>query len=180
MKSYKSLIGSIMTDSHFVYTSGRHGSAYVNKDAVYAHTNLVSEICRHSAEEFRDMGVSRVVGPAVGGVALSQWTTHHLRDLTSVDNPEVLSIYSDKEGDLFVIERGYDLLIPGQNVLVVEDVVTTGGSIFKVIEEVRRLGGNVVGAAIFCNRCAITAAELEIPKLYSFFEVLLETHEADN
>jgi orotate phosphoribosyltransferase len=65
---------AIITGSHIVYTSGKHGEAYVNKDAVYPHTARVSRLCSFIAEDFEDVEIDAVVGPVVGGVALAQWT----------------------------------------------------------------------------------------------------------
>ena len=59
-------IGAVITDDHFVYTSGKHGSVYINKDALYPHTAETSEVCRIMAEIFKDKEVEAVVGPALG------------------------------------------------------------------------------------------------------------------
>src|SRR3990167_9525772 len=144
-------VGAVIADSHIVYTSGKHGTAYVNKDAIYPHTAETSSLCRAIAERFADDNVQVVIGPAIGGVILSQWTAHHL---TEMNGHEVLGVYAEKSegGDNFVIKRGYDKLIAGKNVLVVEDVLTTGGSVRKVIEAVRALGGNVIGLGALCDR----------------------------
>ena len=92
-------IGAVITGSHIVYTSGRHGTAYVNKDAIYPHTRETSRLCRAIAENFRGDAVEVVLGPAVGGTILSQWVAHHLSEITG---REVLAVYADKgEGDAF-------------------------------------------------------------------------------
>jgi orotate phosphoribosyltransferase len=165
--------GAVITDSHIVYTSGKHGSAYVNKDAIYPHTKKTSYLCDEIASHFLLDAVDVVVAPAIGGVILSQWTAYHLtRKLR-----EVLGIYAEKaeSGDAFVIKRGYDKFIAGKNVLVVEDVLTTGGSAKKVIEAVRALGGNVVGLGVLCNRGGITPADVgNPPKLFALVNVKLD------
>ena len=121
---------AIISGDHFVYKSGKHGSAYVNKDAVYVDPTKVFLLTLEIANHFVYDDIEVVIGPAIGGVILSQWIAWHLSSLTE---REVLSIYSEKEGDSFVIKRGYDKFLSGKNVLVVEDVVTTGGSVKKVI-----------------------------------------------
>lgn len=60
-------VGAVIADSHIVYTSGKHGSAYVNKDAVYPHTAETSLLCRVIAERFADDNVEVVIAPAIGG-----------------------------------------------------------------------------------------------------------------
>ena len=166
-------VGAVITNSHIVYTPGRHGTAYVNKDAVYPHTRITSALCLAIAEEFADRSVEAVIAPAVGGVILSQWTAHHLSEITKI---EVLGVYAEKEGGIFVIKRGYDKLVTGRNVLVVEDVLTTGGSAKKVIEATRALGGNVVGLGVLCNRGGIMPQDVaNPPDLFALVDVKLDS-----
>src|SRR6266700_2188917 len=146
--------GAIVTNSHFVYTSGRHSSVYINKDAVYVHTNKIAQLCQVMAQPYHADEIDVVVGPVLGGIVLSQWVAHHLN--TRRTERETLAIYAEKGSDSadkqFFFNRGYDTYIPGKNILVVEDVLTTGGSARQVIELVRRHGGNVIGLSALCNR----------------------------
>lgn len=160
-------VGAIITNSHIVYTSGKHGLAYVNKDAIYPHTAETSRLSYALAERFADDNVEVVIAPAIGGVILSQWTARHLSEF---NGREVLGVYAEKkvrEGELaipneFAIERGYDKLIAGKRVLAVEDVLTTGGSIKKVIAAARAVGGNVIAVGALCNRGGITAVDIDL------------------
>jgi orotate phosphoribosyltransferase len=122
--------------------------------------------------------VQVVIAPAIGGVILMTWTARHLSELT---DREVLGVYAEKDGDGFVIKRGYDKIVAGKNVLVVEDLLTTGGSVKKVIEATRALGGNIVGLAVLCNRGGITAQDVGgVPKLFALTNVKLDAwDEAD-
>lgn len=138
---------------HFVFVSGLHANTYINKNAVYPYTSEVSKMCRAVAERFKDKGVEIVVGPATGGIILSQWVAHHLAEL---EGREVYSAYADKDGEGFVIKRGYEDMVKGKKTLVVEDLVTTGGSLKKVIAEARRVGGEVIGAVAVVNRGGVT------------------------
>lgn len=163
-------LGAVITDSHIVYTSGKHGEAYVNKDALYPHTKETSQLCRVMAEAFTKDGVDVVVAPVIGGVILSQWIAYHLSEITG---REVLGAYAEKEGDGFVIKRGYDKLMAGKKVLVVEDILTTGGSAKKVIEVVRAIGGDVVGLSVLCNRGGISPKDVaNPPKLFSLLDTI--------
>ena len=167
-------VGAVITDSHIVYTSGKHGSAYVNKDAIYPHTSQISSLCWEMAKWFALDNVQVVIAPAIGGVILSQWAAHHL---STINGHEVLSVYAEKDtsGDNFVIKRGYDKLITGKNVLVVEDVLTTGGSAKKVIEATRALGGNIVGLGVLCNRGGVTVQDVsDPPKMVSLVNIKLD------
>lgn len=194
-------VGAVITHTHVVYTSGKHGTTYVNKDALYPHTLETSSICRVLAERFIEDDVHVVVAPAIGGVILSQWTAHHL---TEISGREVVSVYAEKAlklgsplwyvcfglrllwkripqrgrtpAEYFVIKRGFDRLIAGRNVLVVEDVLTTGGSAKQVIKATQAMGGNVVGLGALCNRGGITPQDVaDVPKLSVLVNVKLDT-----
>jgi len=200
-------IGAILTGGHFIYTSGKHGSAYVNKDAVYPHTLLVSGICENIAKHLADLKPEVVAGPAVGGVILSQWTAYHLSQMLHY---RVAGVYAERreyaifkadqnetwydlagkrerfspgeelvvKESAFVLKRGYDKLVEGKRVLVVEDVITTGGTVKKIVRAVRERGGTVVGIGALCNRGQINAMDFGItgaaPQLYSELVLPLE------
>ena len=141
--------GAIL-EGHFIGTSGRHLALYVNKDLVSPRTSVVSRIGQLFAELNKDKGVEVVVSPAVGAIALSQWTAFHLSQMTG---KEVLSLFTEKTPDENqVFKRGYDALVKGKNVLIVEDVVTTGGSVKKTFDAVVAAGGNVVQVSLMVNR----------------------------
>lgn len=210
-------VGAVIADSHIVYTSGKHGTAYINKDAVYPHTKVTSDLCRAIAEQFANDNVEVVVAPEKGGIILSQWVAFHLSEITG---REVLGIYAEKNersviksdagishnvsvgyqtpGDVesfnleigeelivrdgnFVFNRGYGKNVAGKNVLVVEDVLTTGGSAKKVVETTRVLGSNIVGLGVLCNRGGITPQDVaDPPKLFALVNVKLDAwNEAD-
>ncbi len=150
-------VGAIITDSHIVYTSGKHGSVYINKDAVYPHTKEASEVGRMMAEKFANADVEVVVGPALGGIILSQWTAYQLSELKG---KEILGVYTEKDADSNqILRRGYDQLVKSKKVLVVEDLTTTGGSVRKVVDNVRSTGGNVVGVCVMVNRDPVNVTE---------------------
>ncbi len=142
---------AIITDDHFVYTSGKHGSVYVNKDALYPHTEKASEVGMLFAEKVKDKEIDVIVGPMIGGIILSQWTAYHLSKL---QGKEVLSVYTEKDAESNQVfgRRGYDKLIPGKNIFIVEDLTTTGASVKKVVNTVRAAGGNVVMVGVMINR----------------------------
>ena len=149
-------LGAIITDDHFVYTSGKHGSIYVRKDMLYPHTNEVAKVGKLFAEKFKNSLIDVVVGPAVGGIILSQWAAYYLTQLT---NKDVLSVFTEKVSDpnqLFnknqEFKRGFDQLVKGKNVLIVEDLTTTGGSVKRVVDAVKKAKGNIVSICVMVNR----------------------------
>ncbi len=143
-------VGGVITNDHFVYTSGKHGSVYINKDAVYTHVNETSKIGKMFAIKFKSKAIDVVAAPALGGIILSQWTAYHLSKLKG---KEVISVYTEKTPDKDqVFTRGYDKLVKNKKVLVIEDLTTTGGSVKKVVKSVKKAGGKVIGVAVMVNR----------------------------
>lgn len=148
--------GAIITNDHFVYTSGKHGSVYIRKDKLYPYTKLTSQVCKMIAEQVAKWDIQVVVGPSVGGIILSQWVAYHLSQITK---KEVLSVFTEKNYDDKQIydrpqmfKRGYEQLVKNKKVLVVEDLTTTGNSVKKVVQEVKKAKGKVVGAMVLLNR----------------------------
>lgn len=159
---------------HFVFTSGRHSDSYVNKDALYPYTHDTSTLCRQMAERFKDRRIDVVVGPAVGAAILSQWVAYHLTEMNGTD---VYAAYADKDGQSgFILKRGYDQLVKGKRVLVVEDLTTTGGSIKKVVETARSAGAEVAGAIAIVNRGGVKKEDVGNPEEFlSLVELHLES-----
>ena len=141
---------AVLTDDHFVGTQGRHFATYINKDALYPHTAETSEVCKLFAEAVKDLDIDVVAGPALGGIILSTWTASHL---SALKGKEILGVYTEKspEGGM-MFTRGYDKLVAGKKVLVVEDLTTTGGSAKKVVEAVKAAGGEPVGVCVMVNK----------------------------
>ncbi len=163
-------VGAFRT-GHFVFTSGLHADMYVNKDALYPYTTETSRLCREMAVRFRDKNIEAVSGPAIGAAILAQWVAYHLSEMTG---HEVYAAGAEKDGEGgFVLRRGYDKIVEGKNVLVVEALTTTGGSIKKAIDAVRAAGGNVVGAIALCNRGEGTKEMIGNPPI---FDQLVKLH----
>ncbi len=158
---------------HFAFTSGLHADTYVNKDAVYPYTEETSKLCKEIASRFKDKDVDAVLGPAVAAAVLSQWTAHHL---TEMKGKQIYAVYADKDGQGgFIVRRGYNEIIKGKNVLVVEDLTTTGGTIKKVVTAARASGANVVGAVALCNRGEVTREAVgNPPEFVSLLNLSLE------
>jgi orotate phosphoribosyltransferase len=166
-------LNAVIVPDHFVYASGKHGCAYVNKDAIYPHPHETSGLCLRIASIFLNSKVEVVLAPAVGGVILSHAVAHHL---TALMAKEVLGVYADKSGDGFVIKRGYDKLIRGKRVLVVEDVLTTGGTVAKVVAAARMSGCNIIGVGALVNRGGVTEKDLgDVPVLHALLDMPMDS-----
>lgn len=179
-------VGAIITGGHFRYTSGMHGSVYVNKDALYPHTAQVSNLCQMIAAEAAGIclgedgrtTISAIVGPEKGGIILSQWVAHHLSEICE---RQIFSVYAEKSGDgNFVFRRGYDTFVRDSRVLIVEDVTTSGATIRKVVAAVKAAGGHVVGVIAICNRGGVTSVDIgTVPYFTSLCSLELEAWTAE-
>ncbi len=145
-------LGAMISDIHVVYTSLRHGEYYVNKDTLYPELEesdkFVADICR----QFINDGVEVVLGPAIGGALLARDVARELSRLTGRKIKPVYAEKIEKDGQtFFVIKRGYDEIVKGKKALIVDDVLTTGGSARKTIAVTRETGGIVIGLAVLFN-----------------------------
>lgn len=181
-------VGAVLTGDHFVYTSSRHGNAYINKDAIFPHVLILSEFCRKIASHFnshrRDKEVDIVVAPALGAIGLCQWVAYWLAPYPEHYSRagKILAAYAeeDQETGKRVFRRGFANLIGSKRVLVVEDILTTGGSALKVIEAVRELKGEVIGLGVLCNRGGVTAQDVgNVPDLFALTNVQLDSWSED-
>lgn len=169
-------VGAITSNSHIVLTTGRHSDGYINKDALYIHTFESSEIGKLMALKFKDEDIDIVVAPALGGIVLSQWVAYHL---TKLKKKEILAAYTDKdENKDQVLRRGYHDLVKGKNILIVEDITATGSSVKKVINTVRKEGGNVLAVCVMVNRDTklVTSETIDAP-LYPLEVFEIESYE---
>lgn len=139
-------------EGHFILTSGLHSPHYVEKFRVLEHPTLTAELCAHIADMWRDKGVTVVVGPVTGGVILAHEVGRQLG---------VRAMFTERVDGVMLMRRGF-ALTPDDRVLLVEDVVTTGGSIIEVRDVVQATGAKVVGLAYLVDRSA-GRAEFGVP-----------------
>ncbi len=131
-----------MLEGHFKLTSGRHSNRYFQCALVIQHPHHCKDLCGELATRFSHDNIHLVVGPAMGGIVMSYEMARALG---------VRSIFTERENFDMKLRRGFNIA-PGERVLVVEDVITTGGSVKEVIDLVRDAGGEVVGVAVLVNR----------------------------
>ena len=133
---------------HFQYASGRHGAIYVEKARLLEDPAAVQRLCGQIVEHFAEAQVEIVVGPTTGGVMLAYETARQM------GLPTFFAERADAGGREF--RRGFRFK-PGQRTLVVDDVLTTGGSVLETIEAVRRGGGEPIGVGLIADRTGGTA-----------------------
>ena len=140
-------------EGHFLLKSGRHGDAYVEKFAVLADPAATSELCGYWVARVRGVGegssplVDLVAGPTTGGVILAFETARQL-GVRSIFAEEV----REPDGSTHrTFRRGFTIS-PGERVLLVDDILTTGGSLLAMIPAVEALGGEIVECAVMVDR----------------------------
>ena len=140
-------------EGHFLLTSGLHSPLYVEKFNVLQHPEYTEKLCRALAERFKDERIETVVGPMTGGILLAHETGKALG---------TRAIFTERENGRMTFRRGFTLA-KGERVLIVEDIVTTGGSVKEVIDVVREHGGVPVAVGILVDRSGGRADFGDVP-----------------
>ena len=131
-----------LLQGHFILTSGRHSDSYFQCAKVLQHPEHLQLFANEIVDGFRDLSIDLVISPAVGGIVLGTEVGRQLN---------VQTIFTERENGVMTLRRGFEILA-GNNVLVVEDVVTTGGSVQEVMNVVNKAGANIVGVGVLVDR----------------------------
>ena len=153
-----------LREGHFVLSSGLHSPVFLQKNLVFMDARRCERLCRALADKITAAvgAVDVVISPAVGGIIPAYETARHLG---------VPSMYVEREGGVFKLRRGFSVE-PGQKVVMVEDIVTTGLSSRECIAAIQAAGGEVIAAACIVDRSGgkadvgvplIALAALEVP-----------------
>ena len=135
----------VLLEGHFLLTSGRHSNRYLQCAKIFRNTKYSEELCAALGEKYKDENIEVVIGPAMGAVQMAYEVSRSLQC-------ENFFTERDEAGKM-TLRRGF-VVTPGMRVLVVEDVVTTGGSVREVIDLVKAAGGVVVGVGSIVDRTA--------------------------
>ncbi|TLN00226.1 orotate phosphoribosyltransferase [bacterium] len=127
---------------HFRLTSGRHSNQYMQCAQVLQYPNYADKLCADLAERFAGKKVDVVIGPAMGGIIVAYGVAQALG---------VRAIFTEREQGVMTLRRGFSIGRE-EKVLVVEDVITTGGSVKEVIEVVKATGAEIVGVGVLVDR----------------------------
>jgi orotate phosphoribosyltransferase len=142
-----------LLEGHFVLTSGLHSAIYLQCALVLQHPREAEEFGRSIAEHYRDEEIQVVAAPAIGGIVIGHEVARALG---------TRFIWAERESGNMTLRRGFSVA-SGERALVVEDVVTTGGSTRETVEVLRANGANVVAAASIIDRSS-GRAEVGVPR----------------
>jgi orotate phosphoribosyltransferase len=133
-----------LREGHFILASGRHSPLYLEKFQVLQHPRETERLCAAIASWAMLLDVETVAGPTTGGIILAHEVARQLG---------VRAIYAERRtsGSGREFRRGFALRA-GERVIVVDDIMTTGGSVQETIDAVRSAGGDVAGAAVLVDR----------------------------
>ena len=131
---------------HFLLASGLHSPVYWEKALVLQYPEYTEKLCRMIAEHFRKAGADVVAGPTTPGIIISYETARQLG---------VRGIFAEKDEARGIREfrRGFQIK-PGEKILIVDDIFTTGSSVREVIDAVNKSGGQIVGVGVLVDRSA--------------------------
>jgi len=158
-----------LRDGHFVLSSGKHSPRYLEKFQVLQWPAHTERLCGAIAERVAAGGIDTVAGPTTGGIILAHEVARQMGKR---------AVYAERNeaGPGRVFRRGFQIA-RGERVLVVDDIMTTGGSVQETMDAVRAAGGTVVAAAVLVDRSG-GAASLGVP-LHALWSLDIPTYAAE-
>ena len=153
---------------HFLLASGLHSPVYWEKFRVLQFPNYTEQLCRMIADHFRKQGIQVVAGPTTGGIILAFEVARQIG---------VRGIFAEKEGDERTFRRGFNI-DPGERVLIVDDILTTGSSIREVMAAVTKPGGEIIGIGVLVDRSEQNR-EFNVP-LFSCHRAITPTYKPED
>jgi orotate phosphoribosyltransferase len=143
-----------LLEGHFILTSGLHSGVYLQCALVLQHPRVAEEFARAIADQFLTQNVATVASPAIGGIVIGYEVARAL---------DARFIWTERQDGAMVLRRGFTVS-PGEKVLVVEDVVTTGGSTRETVAALKACGAEVIGAASVIDRSG-GHADVSVPRI---------------
>ena len=131
-----------LLEGHFILTSGRHSPTYFQCAKVLQYPEYLQKFSNEIVDNFQGVDIDIVITPAVGGIVLGTEIGRQLNKQT---------MFAEREQGIMTLRRGFEIN-PEANVLIVEDVITTGGSVNEVIELINNLRAKVVGVGVLVDR----------------------------
>jgi orotate phosphoribosyltransferase len=154
-----------LLEGHFKLSSGLHSDRYLQSALVLQHPDFAEQLGRAIAERTRHLQPTAVLSPALGGIVIGQEVGRAL---------QVRALFAERQDGRLSLRRGFTLA-PTDRVLIVEDVITTGGSTRETIAVAEAAGAPVIGAASIIDRGS-DGARLDVP-LQSLVKMQVAAHD---
>ena len=131
-----------MLDGHFLLTSCRHSNVYIEKFRILEHPRALDDVCRAMSETVQNQNVELVLGAAIGGILIAGGVGRYL---------DVKHIFSERVDGKMELRRGFSIT-KGQRIIIVEDIITTGGSVFELIQLAKDYEAEIVHVVNLVDR----------------------------
>lgn len=158
--------GALLT-GHFLLSSGLHSPHYFQCAKVLQYPKYTEQLCREIVNNVKNDTIDCVISPAVGGLVVGQECARQLG---------CRAIFAERENGVMTLRRGFEIL-HDERIFIVEDVVTTGGSVKEVIELVKGVGAEVIGVGFIVDRS--NGKKLFDEPAYSVFQMDVVTHKPE-
>lgn len=155
-----------LLEGHFLLSSGKHSNKYCQCAKLMQYPDKTEKVISIVAEKVKDLGIDVIVGPAMGGITAAYELGRQLN---------IRAIFTERENNVMTLRRGFEIK-PGERILIMEDVVTTGKSSMETAKVLEQYGGKVIGIGCILDR---KVSEIELP-LYSAVELVFDTYEEEN
>ncbi len=153
-----------LLEGHFLLSSGKHSNRYCQCAKLMQYPDRTEKVVALVADKVKNLGIDVVVGPAMGGITAAYELGRQMG---------IRAIFTERENNVMTLRRGFEIK-PGEKILIMEDVVTTGKSSMETAKVLENLGGKVVGIGCIVDR---KSSEIDLP-IYSAIELEFEVFDA--
>jgi orotate phosphoribosyltransferase len=155
-----------LLEGHFLLSSGKHSNKYCQCAKLMQYPDKTEKVISLVKDKVKDLGIDLIVGPAMGGITAAYELGRQLG---------IRAIFTERENNVMTLRRGFEIK-PGEKILIMEDVVTTGKSSMETAKVLEEFGGKVIGIGCIVDR---KVSKIELP-LFSAVELLFETYDESN
>ena len=155
-----------LLEGHFLLSSGKHSNKYCQCAKLLQYPDKAEKVISIVKDKVQSLNLDVIVGPAMGGITAAYELGRQLG---------IKAIFTERESNVMALRRGF-VINPGERILIMEDVVTTGKSSMETAKVLESLGGKVIGIGCIVDR---KVSEIQLP-IYSSAELFFDTYEAEN
>jgi orotate phosphoribosyltransferase len=155
-----------LLEGHFLLSSGKHSNKYCQCAMLMQYPDKTEKVVSIVAEKVKDLDIDVIVGPAMGGITAAYELGRQLNKR---------AIFTERENNVMTLRRGFTIN-PGEKILIMEDVVTTGKSSMETAKILEEHGGKVIGIGCIVDR---KVSDIQLP-IYSSVELVFDTYDKEN